>query len=144
MLLKGSARGGAADLAKHVQKEVNEKVSIVRSRGVMADDIDGALLEMDALGSMLRTGRTLYHLSINPEPGKDREMDESEWRFCEEAALKKLGLANQPFIVIEHEKIGKEDGIVRRHRHIVASLADLEHMRAIRTDHNYRKHEEIA
>ena len=101
------------------------------------------LIEMDALGAGLKTPRTLYHMSINPEPGKDREMRAGDWQFAERAALKKMGLEGQPYIAIEHEKYGR-DGVLRRHRHLVASRTDLDHMRAIRADHNYRKHEELA
>ena len=32
----------------------------------------------------------------------------------------------------------------RTHRHFVVSRTDVEHNRAIRADHNYRKHEEVA
>src|SRR5208282_2718706 len=110
---------------------------------VAVNDIEGALQEMDALGATLRTKRTLYHMSINPEPGKDRAMTPAEWDFAEQAALKKMGLENQPYISVQHRKIG-EDGILREHRHIVAARADPEHDRAIRCDHNYRKHEEVA
>src|SRR6185369_8753246 len=143
MLVKGSARGGAADLARHLQSQDNEKALVIGVHGLAARDLEGALMEMDALGAGLRTRRTLYHMSINPEPGKDREMKGADWDFAEAAALKKMGLENQPYVVVEHEKIGK-DGELRRHRHLIVSRTDLDHNRAIRCDHNYRKHEELA
>ena len=99
-------------------------------------------MELDALGTMLRTSKTLYHGSINPEPG-ERPLTAAEHDIARAAFLKGLGLENQPWIEIEHEKRGK-DGVLRVHRHIVASAADLDHMRAINFSHNYRKHEEIA
>ena len=143
MLVKGSARGGPAGLARHLKAEENERVRIIGVHGLAARDIEGALIEMDALGACLKTSRTLYHMSINPEPGRDRDMRDGDWQFSERAALKKMGLEGQPYIAIEHEKYGK-DGVLRRHRHLVASRTDLDHMRAIRADHNYRKHEELA
>jgi hypothetical protein len=143
MIVKGSARGKPLDLAKHVLKEENEAVRLIHSEGVLADDIEGAIVEMDAQGAALRTRRTLYHASINPEPGKDRDMTDAERDYAVATFRKKMGFENQPYIVIEHEKYGK-DGVLRRHWHIVTALADVEHMRAVRTDHNYRKHEEIA
>jgi hypothetical protein len=139
----GSARGKPLDLAKHVEKEENEAVWIAGCKDLAAKDIEGALIEMDALGAALRTRRTLYHMSINPQPGKDREMTAEEWDYACNVALQKQGLENQPYIVIGHKKFGK-DGVLREHRHVIASLTDLEHMRAMRTDHNYRKHEEAA
>jgi len=143
MLVKGSARGGPGSLARHLEAEDNERVTIIGIQGLGARDLEGALIEMDALGAELKTHRTLYHMSINPEPGKDREMREADWAYAAKTALKKMGLEGQPYIYIEHEKFGK-DGALRRHRHLVASRADVENMRAIRADHNYRKHEEIA
>jgi hypothetical protein len=144
MNIKGGARGDPLDLADHLKKEENEVVRIVRSQGVLAQDIEGALVEMDAMGACLRTKRTLFHMQINPEPGYDFAMTDAQWRVSEDALLKAYKAENQPFIVVEHEKRGKEDGILRRHRHIVAARADLEHKRAIRCDHNYRKHEEVS
>jgi len=69
MLIKGGKRGNAAGLANHVKAEENETVRVVRTEGIASRDIDGALAEMDALGAGLRTKRTLYHASINPEMG---------------------------------------------------------------------------
>src|SRR5262245_30208525 len=95
MLVKGSARGGAADLARHLQRtDQNERVTLIEIHGLAARDLDGALLEMDALGADLKTRRTLYHMSINPERGKDREMSYAEWDFAVQAARKKMGLEN--------------------------------------------------
>jgi hypothetical protein len=145
MNIKGKARGGPLNLAAHVQKAENESVRIVGIDGLMAQDIEGALMEMDALGTMLRTDKTLYHGIISPEPGKDFAMSEADWDFTRKAYLEGMGFEGQPFIEIEHEKFGK-DGVLRLHRHIITALADAEagYTRAIHTGHNYRKHEEIA
>jgi hypothetical protein len=143
MNIKGGARGKPLDLSKHLQKDENEVVRIVRSQGVLAQDIEGAIVEMDAMGAALRTSRTLCHLQINPEPGYDFAMTEKQWGYSEDALLKAYKLENQPFIVVEHEKIGK-NGVLRKHRHLVGARADLEHNRAIRCDHNYRKNEEVS
>jgi hypothetical protein len=142
VVIKGSNRGGPAKLAEHLQKDENERVTVIATAGLLAQDIDGALMELDAMGAALRTSKTLYHASINPSPG-ERELTDAEHDTARAAFLKGLGLENQPWIEIEHAKIGK-DGVLRTHRHIVASAADLEHMRALNFSHNYRKHEEIA
>jgi MobA/VirD2-like, nuclease domain len=143
VLIKGGKRGGPGALAKHVKAGENETVRVIRTEGIAARDIEGALAELDALGAGLRTTRTLYHASINPEIGKDREMTDADRDYAVATYLEKMGLEEQPYILIQHEKFG-EDGRLRRHWHVVSSLADLEHNRAIRTDHNYRKHEEAA
>jgi hypothetical protein len=141
--VKGKARGGPEQLAAHLENaEQNESVKLIAIHGLMAGDLRGALIEMDALGTMLRTDRTLYSGSINPDP-KEREPTDEEWAYLEKSYIKKMGFEGQPYAVIEHEKFD-QTGILRKHRHLVHALTDLEHMRAIRTDHNYRKHEEIA
>ncbi len=137
MVIKGSARGGPAKLADHLKRtDTNEKMCVTEIRGVAAKDIDGALREMDALGAGLNTPRTLYHASINT-PAHERMTPEQKVAAIDRLE-ERLGLTGQPRVVVEHTK--KE----RDHIHIVWSRTDLDHMRAIRCDHNYRTHETVA
>jgi hypothetical protein len=137
VVIKGSTRGNPSALAKHLDNGTeNERVTLIGIHGLAARDLDGALIEMDALGAGLKTQRTLYHASINVGP-KDR-MTEEQWQISSAALREKLDLAGQPYVEIEHQKHG------RVHRHFVISRTDVENMRAIRADHNYRKHEEVA
>jgi hypothetical protein len=137
MVIKGGARGGPVGLAAHLERtDENERVTLIGIHGVAARDVESALIEMDALGAGLKTSRTLYHVSINVGYG-DR-MSEERWQIAGAALREKLDLGGQPYIEIEHEKKG------RTHRHFVISRTDIEHNRAVRADHNYRKHEEVA
>ena len=44
MVIKGNARGGPVELAKHLKRaDTNERVEILALRGVAALDLDGAL-----------------------------------------------------------------------------------------------------
>lgn len=142
MVIKGNARGGAGDLAKHLlRQDTNERVQLIGLRGVAANDLAGALKEMDAYGAALRTTRTLYHASINV-PAHERLTPEQRAQAIDrlESAL---GLTGQPRAIIEHEKHGR-GGDLRVHCHVVWSRTDLDHMRAIRCDHNFRTHELVA
>lgn len=125
-----------------MQKDENEQVWIIGIHDLMAQDIDGALMEMDALGAGLKTSKTLYHMQISPAP-TDPAMTPEQIDYAVTTALKKLDLDNQPHIVIGHLKTG-ESGIRREHYHVIASRTDLAHNRAISDSHNYRKHEEAA
>ncbi|GJL61351.1 MAG: hypothetical protein NPIRA04_00050 [Nitrospirales bacterium] len=50
MILKGSQRGGARQLAAHLLKaEENEHVEIHEISGFISDDLDGALREIYAI-----------------------------------------------------------------------------------------------
>lgn len=137
IVIKGSARGGPADLARHLGRlDTNERMRIVEARDTVAGELAGALHELDALGAGLNTQRTLYHASINPHG--EKPLTPEQWQQAVDRLEAKLGLTGQPRVVVEHEKLGRE------HRHVVWSRTDLGHMRAIRCDHNYRKHEEAA
>ena len=137
MVIKGSARGGPAKLADHLKRtDTNEKMRVTEIRGVAAKDIDGALREMDALGAGLNTPRTLYHASINT-PAHERMTPEQKAAAIDRLE-ERLGLSGQPRVVVEHTKKDRD------HIHIVWSRTDLDHMRAIRCDHNYRTHETVA
>jgi len=137
VVIKGNARGSPADLAGHLQRtDTNERMEVKELRGVVAQDLDGALREMDALGAALRTKRTLYHASINTRA--DEPLTDEQRLHAVNRLEKALGLAGQPRVIVVHEKEGRE------HCHVVWARTDLEHMRAIRCDHNYRTHEEVA
>lgn len=137
MVIKGSARGSPGQLAVHLQRmDTNERMRVIELRGVASDNLTGALREMDAQGAALRTERTLYHASINTRA--DELMTAEQKMTAIDRLEEKLGLTGQPRAVVEHEKEGRE------HIHVVWSRTDLEHMRAIRADHNYRTHEEVA
>ena len=142
MVIKGNPRGSPAGLAKHLQRtDTNERVEILQLRGVAANDLAGALHEMDAFGAALRTHRTLYHASINIRA--DEQLTPAQRTQAIDRLESALGLTGQPRAIVEHEKQGRA-GEGRTHWHVVWSRADLEHMRAIRCDHNYRTHELVA
>jgi hypothetical protein len=123
MVIKGNARGGPGELAKHLGRtDTNERVSVLEVRGVAASDLAGALREMDRCGEELTPAQ------------RTRAIDRLE---------EKLGLTGQPRVVVEHEKHGR-GGDARVHWHVVWSRTDLDHMRAIRCDHNFRTHELVA
>lgn len=137
MVIKGSARGSPGQLAAHLKRtDTNEKMRVIEQRGVAAEDLTGALREMDAIGAALRTDRTLYHASINTRA--DERMTPAQWMAAIDRLEERLGFTGQPRVVVEHAKEGRE------HVHVVWARTDLEHMRAIRVDHNYRTHEEVA
>ena len=49
MILVGNQRGGARDLAKHLQKPENERVELDELRGFASDNLDDALQESHAI-----------------------------------------------------------------------------------------------
>ena len=137
MVIKGGARGRAAELAAHLLRtDHNESVNVLDMWGIGAPDLTTALKEMDALGVGARTKRTLYHANIDPRINE--QFTEREKKIAVFRLGKELGLEGQPFVVVEHVKNG------RGHLHAVWSRIDLETMTGIQDGHNYRKHEEVA
>lgn len=124
MILKGSQRGGAGQLARHLLNERdNEHVTVRSLRGFMAGDLEGALAETHAIARGTKCRQFLFSLSFNPP--KDANATEQDFDAAIEAAEKRLGLEGQPRAVITHEKEG------RLHTHVVWSRIDAERMRAI-------------
>lgn len=137
MVIKGSARGDAAGLAAHLLRaDTNEHVKVLELRGVAADELRGALEDMELVGSGTRSKRPLYHASINTAPD-ERLTDEQRARAIDRLE-EELGLTGQARAVVEHHKEG------RTHFHIVWSRIDLDRMAAISDSHNFRRHEIVA
>ena len=130
MILKGSQRAGAADLATHLSNEYdNARVEIAEVRGLVADDLHGAFAEIEAVASGTRCKQPLYSLAINPPLPLSREQYMAAVDYIED----KLGLTGQPRAVVFHVKDGRE------HCHVVWSRIDLDNMRSIGMSHDRMK-----
>jgi hypothetical protein len=137
VVIKGVSCAGARRLAVHLQRtDTNERAEVREIRGVAAEDLRGALIEMEALGAGTRATKLFYHASINT-PAHER-MTEAQRDHAIDQLEKALGLTDQPRVVVVHEKEGRE------HCHIVWSRVDVDTMRVISDSHNYRKHEQVA
>jgi hypothetical protein len=137
MIIKGKSRGNGAQLGRYLAtRAANENIRVFDIRGTVAQDVPGAVLEMDALGAGARTEKPLYHAHINT-PANERLTDE-QIAYAVEKLEEKLGLAGQPHVVMVHVKKG------RQHIHVVTSRIDLERNAAISDSNNYAKHEAVA
>ncbi len=137
MVIKGKSVAGARRLAVHLtRKDTNERVQVLEIRGVVAEDLRGALLEMEAVSAGARTSKPFYHGSMNTRA--DERLTDEQRMYGIDELEKKLGLSGQPRVVVLHEKEGRE------HCHIAWLRIDLNRMAAISDSHNYRKHEEVA
>lgn len=137
MIIKGKPRSGPVALAKHLgNAEKNERVTLIETKGVVASDLRGALVEMDAYAAGTKAEKPLYHAAISPEP--PHRLSPEQRAEAINALEAQLGLRGHSRVVVMHEKLGRE------HIHVVWSRIDLERMRAVSDSHNYRKHEEVA
>lgn len=137
MIIKGTSRAGPGALAAHLgNAEKNERVQLLETRGTVASDLRGALVEMDAVALGTRCQKPLYHAAMSPEP--PHRLTPEQRTEAVDALEQKLGLDGHARVVVMHEKEGRE------HIHVVWSRINTEQMRSVSDSHNFRKHEECA
>lgn len=79
MILKGSQRGGAGQLAAHLlNARDNEHIEVHELRGVSADDLHAAFQEIEATSRGTRATQFLFSLSFNPPPREQVTIAEFE------------------------------------------------------------------
>lgn len=128
MILKGSQRGGGAQLARHLLNALdNDHITVQELRSFMADNLRGAFEEAHAISKGTRCTQFLFSLSLNPP--KDAAITVDDLMAAADRAEKALGLEGQPRAVVVHEKEG------RRHAHAVWSRIDAETLKAINLPH---------
>ncbi|WP_208352868.1 relaxase/mobilization nuclease domain-containing protein [Pseudaestuariivita rosea] len=128
MILKGSQRGGAKQLADHLTNtRDNDHVNILELRGFVSDHLHGALLETHAISKATRCQQFMFSLSLNPP--QNHTASEQDFLNAADRAEEKLGLGGQPRAIIVHEKDG------RRHAHVVWSRIDADELKAINLPH---------
>ena len=138
MILKGSQRGGALQLARHLMNaEENEHVEVYELRGFASEkSLSGALQEVVAISKGTRCQQMLFSLSLNPPIGEAVQISDFEDAIAK--VEEKLGLSDQPRAVVFHEKEG------RCHAHVVWSRIDAAEMKAINLPHFKMKLNDIS
>ncbi|MES9994016.1 MAG: relaxase/mobilization nuclease domain-containing protein [Candidatus Thiodiazotropha sp.] len=123
MILKASKRGGAKQLARHLMNgEKNEHVTVHEVSGFAGETVSEALNEIYAISQGTKCSRFMFSLSLNPP--QDKQVPVAAFEDALAKIEQKLGMENQPRIIVFHEKKG------RRHAHCVWSRIN-EEMRAI-------------
>ncbi len=137
MIIKGKSRAGPKGLAAHLSNaEVNERIELLQSRGTIASDLQGALIEMQAFAAGTRCEKPLYHAALSPEP--PHRLTPVQREEAIDALEQKLGLVGHARVVVLHEKKDRE------HLHVVWSRINVFEMKSVSDSHNYRKHEEVS
>lgn len=128
MILYGSQRGNAGELANHLMNtSENDHVQVHDLRGFVADNLHGAFAEIEAISKGTKCQQPLFSLSLNPP--KDKDVSIANFESAIEQAEQKLGLDDQPRAIVFHEKKG------RRHAHVVWSRINAESMKAVNLPH---------
>lgn len=107
MILKGSQRGNGRNLAAHLlDGRDNDHVSKIDLRGTAADDLRGALLEIEATAHGTKCQQPFFHVIFNPPEHANLTREQFAAAFDKLEA--DMGLADQPRAVVFHEKNGRE------------------------------------
>ena len=137
MILKGSQRGRAKQLAAHLLKtEENEHIEVHELDGFIAENLHGALQEIYAVSRGTRCKQFMFSVSLNPPETESVPVEYFEKAISD--IEKELGLEGQPRAVIFHEKEG------RRHCHTVWSRIDIDEMKAINLPYYKLKLQDIS
>ena len=124
MILKGSQRGGAKQLALHLMNDHdNDHIEVHAIEGFVSSDVDGALQEIYAISRATKCKQFIFSLSLSPP--KDTIVTVEDYEAAINESAERLGLADQPKVILFHEKYG------RRHCHVVFSRIDTQVMKAI-------------
>jgi hypothetical protein len=137
MVIKGHSRSNAAFFSKHLMKtEDNERVEVKEIRGLMAEDVKEAFLEMRMIAAGTGAKNYFYHVNINPR--EDERLTPEQWHVAVDTLEKNLGLEGHARFIVEHEKNG------RTHQHVIFSRVNPDTMTTVSDSFNYRIHTETA
>ena len=114
MILKGSQRGYGNNLAAHLTNaRDNDHVEVADIRGTAAQDLRGALLEIEATAQGTKCQQPFFHVIVNPPETANLTREQFAASFDQIEA--DMGLADHARAVVFHEKNGRE------HAHVVYS-----------------------
>lgn len=134
MILKGSQRGGAMNLGKHLLKQENEHIELHQVRGFIANDVMGAMKETQAIARGTKCTKHIFSLSLNPP--ETETVSAADFEKAVDKIGDYLGLGQQPRIIVIHEKEG------RRHAHCVWSRIKSSEMKTVQLSHYKNKLQE--
>lgn len=124
MIIKGKERGNGAQFGPYLMDtKKNEHVEVHKVSGFMSDNMVDALLEVDAVAQGTRCKN--YFFSVVLSPPENEIVDTEVFDDAVSRVADKMGLQDQPYVVVFHEIAG------RRHAHCVFSRIDTDKMKAI-------------
>ncbi|MGD0798641.1 MAG: relaxase/mobilization nuclease domain-containing protein, partial [Acidobacteriaceae bacterium] len=124
MIVNGASRRSVGFWTKHLANDKkNDRAELKEIRGLAAENLRDALLEMQQDAKYTRLKNFFYSSNFSPAPGE--ELTEEQWQRAFEIFEKHRGIPEGTArIVYEHEKDG------RTHRHVIYSRVNTETGRA--------------
>lgn len=124
MIVNGASRRSVGFWSKHLENDKkNDRAELREIRGLAAETLRDALLEMQEDARHTRLKNFFYQANFSPAPGE--VLSEKEWERAFEIFEKHRGIPEGTArVVVEHEKDG------RVHRHVIWSRVNTETGRA--------------
>ena len=137
MIIKASQRSFGKELAAHLLNEKdNDYVEVHAINGFAADTLHEAFEEAEAVSN--GTKCTQYLFSVSLSPPKDANVSTATYEDAIERVSRKLGLQDQPHVIVFHEKEA------RRHCHVVYSRINADEMKAVNLPYFKNKLMEVS
>lgn len=134
MLFRGNKCRQAVMVGKYLCAQgKNDRIEFIGTRGTLASDIQGAVLEMkgSALGS--RAIKAFFFVSMNLAEGEC--LSPEQWEYAWAIYEKNQGLEGHQRIIVQHEKEG------RVHQHALYNRVNPDTMKAAPMSNDYYKNE---
>ncbi len=114
MILKGTQRGHGANLATHLlNTRDNDHVDVIQLRGVAADDLHGAFLEIEATAHGTKCQQPFFQVIVNPP--ETANLTRAQFMAAFDKIDRDMGFTDHARVIIFHEKQGRE------HAHVIYS-----------------------
>ena len=114
MILKGTQRGHGANLATHLlNTRDNDHVDVIQLRGVAADDLHGALLEIEATAHGTKCQQPFFQVIVNPP--ETANLTRAQFMAAFDKIDRDMGFTDHARVIVFHEKQGRE------HAHVIYS-----------------------
>jgi hypothetical protein len=137
VIIQGKSKQNRKWATKHLLNDKdNDSVRVVEFRGVANENLEAALLDMEAMAKGTNCTNYFYLASLNPRP--EERLTDEQWKQAADILERHLGFEGQPRAIVEHNKEG------RVHRHVAWSRIDADTMTALSDSLTYRKHEAAA
>ena len=140
MIINGSSRAGARDLANEIlESDNNKSVAIIETYSSNSNQMQGflaCLLEMESKATMTKGIKGLYYSTISPASGA--KMTKEKWIRSADVLESKLKLTGQPRVIVKRMENDRE------HLHVVWQRTDTKIGKFIPDSFSYRSHEQAS
>ncbi len=137
-VMGGGSRSNGEYWTWHLQRtDAGQSFAIRDVVGLMGQDMGGWFEQMEAMAAGGNTSNYFYHFHLDPREGE--AFTPEQLKIAVATALENLGLEDQPYFLVEHDKEGRSP-----HFHCIVLRVDLDTGKAISDSKNFAIHTRTA